>query len=262
MQVSDFLKQLKLFEYTDPNKDKLLARVEFNAGDPVRISDDFAPMAGQHGVVLAKGTDGTFQIRFDDKDLTVPEEHLIHSPAPANVEYPQDKMMVMSRSGALTEVTVEDQLVTLAQLSESLQDEIILTMPTVISEELAATFGELMESTLNKAQSRQREDIMFAARNSVDALQEAYGDDWSTVLFSMATVEALRNDALMEEAEEEGEKEEKPFFDHTTDDGDRVTIAHEDGKFKVCVTDKHGSCIEEKLVDKMGDAEELAQSFM
>lgn len=263
MLTSEFLKKVSLFEYTDPNRDKLLARVEFNAGDPVVISDAFAPMAGQHGVVLAKGTDGEFQVRFDDRDLSVPEEHLIHSPAPQDVAYPMDKMMVMSRMGSLTEVTVEDPLVSLEKLSESLNSDIILTMPVEITEELRATFEELAESKLTAAQSRQREDIMHAAKNSIDLLQECYGDDWSTVLYSMATVEALRNDALLEAAEEEREEgAEKPFFDHTTDDGDHVTISHEDGKFKVCVKDKHGSCIEEKLIDTLGEAEKLAQSFM
>ena len=258
----DPFKRQALVEYLDANRDKLLARVQFNESDPVKISDDFAPMAGKHGVVMARGVGNTFRVKFDDSELDIPEEHLIHNPAPAGTDYPtscctESKALALSIDGSLTEVVIETEELDIKQLEEQLKFAVMVVMPVVVSEELNAEYNELAELTLTEEQTRIREDIMLVATSSVDKLQETYGDEWTTVLYGAATMQALEKaPAPIVESMSD------PVFNHTTPDGDHIKIFKVDDKFKVTVEDKHGAVIEEKDFSTIDEADKLAQSFM
>ena len=258
----DSFKKKELVEYMDANKDKLLARVEFNNLDPVRISDDFAPAAGKHGVVMAKGEGTTFRVKFDDSELDIPEEHLIHSPAPAQTSYPaaqmESKAFVLTAEGVLNEVVLESQDIDSKLICEQFEQEVLAIIPIGLNEEQMQEFFSIANTTLNEDQIKLRDSAMFTARLVVEKLEEAFGDSWTEMLFAAATDMAIHQSDLLESTPEE----DQAIFDANNPEGDSIKIYKHDDGFHVSITDKRGDVLEDQKFDKIEEAEALAQRFM
>lgn len=262
-------KKSQLMEYLDANKDKLLARVMFKENDPVRISDDFAPRAGQHGVVLARGTGGMVKVKFDDAELDMHEMHLIHSPAPETEVYEDVKGLALAEDFTLTEIILPADGWNTQQISEQLDKQLLAVLPMVITEELKASFAQLLEAELTPAQSKVREDIMFAAKDSVGKIEEHYGEDWADLLYAAATFSAISESADEAAEGESGEaapaqmgSENSQIFSENNPEGDKITIDKSANGFTVNVTDKNDQPVESKSFSTVEEAERLAQSFM
>jgi len=258
-------KRADILEYLDANRDKLLARVQFNENDPVRISDDFAPMAGKYGVVLARGVGGTFRVKFDDSELDIPEQHLIRDPAPATEPSFESRMVVLTADGILTEAVVCDANWTEKTIAEGMCIDILAVMPTTLTEEDLVTFRDAVDAELTEAQLAVRSEVMAAAAPCVDLLQEMYGDDWADVLLGSATIHALSEDAddvKVEADNTEPVTSDSSVFKHVNQDGDEVKIDLVDGQYIVTVTAKDGNVVENKTFNDINHANALAQSFM
>ena len=78
-------KRTALIEYIDKNKDKLLAMDVYSEGDPVKVSDDFAPHARKHGKVISHGAvTGSYKVEFEDGQYDVPAHHISRRDVVAN----------------------------------------------------------------------------------------------------------------------------------------------------------------------------------
>ena len=266
-QSIELFKQKQLLEYLDANRDKLLARVQFNEQDPVRISDDFAPKAGMHGVVMAKGEGNTFRIKFADSELDIPEQHLIRNPAPVeDSKYVEEtKLIVLSIDGVLTEAVVQTNDWDEHMISEGMCMDILAIMPSTITEDILNSFRSVAEVQLTESQIAIRDHVMSSAIPVMDKLIEAYGDDWTDILFGAATNHALLEDVDSEEpvsSPENTEKDSNQIFSHTNQEGDTSTITKNGEQFVVNVVDKNGNEIENKTFNDVNHADQLVQNFM
>lgn len=246
----------EIVEYLDANKDALLDRVRFNENDPVRISDDYAPHAGKHGVVISRASGTEYLVRFhnDAADYTIPVSHMSHH---VEEQVQESKILVLTQDGIINEVTVQGNEWAIDSLEEELKQEVLAVFPAAISEELQEQFKQLSDVELTESQAKVRNDIMAAAKTSISVIQEKYGDLWTDCLYSMATMQALS------ESDEGSETEvDNVVFDDKNQEGDHIVITKGDGKFSVCVKDKTGDCIEQKDFATIEEAEKLAQSFM
>lgn len=217
-------KQELLKEYLDKNKDKQLALATYDEGEPVVVSDDYAPLARKHGKVISHGAaSGTVKIRFEDGEYDVPEHHVTRKDAIANESKHSDaaikrksdhdfgnkdeiaklitevKCYALLEDDTLTQVLVSNHSTMLEAIEDHLGKSVVALFPVDITEDFLKT--SLIEREMSDSEKNKREDIVMALKKNKKELERRYGDKWESVMYAIATKQSM-NESLFESTED------------------------------------------------------------
>lgn len=267
-------KQELLKEYLDKNKDKQLALSTYDEGEPVVVSDDYAPLARKHGKVISHGAaSGTVKIQFEDGEYDVPEHHVTRKDAVANESKHSDdsikrkhdhdfgnkgeieklitevKCYALMEDGTLTKVLVSNPSTMLEAIESQLGKPVLALFPMEVSEEFMKT--ALVEREMTDDEKSKREDVVMALKKNKKELERKYGNKWESVMYAIATKQAM-SESLFESAEDVVYKQKVGSAE--------VKIVHVDGKYRVTRID-NGAVEADQTFSNIVDAEQFAQSL-
>lgn len=260
-------KRKALIEYLDKNKDKLLAMDVYSEGDPVQVSDQFAPHARKHGKVISHGAaTGTYKVEFEDGQYDVPAHHISRRDVVAN-EAKEDqsagghsgekkkihklitekKCLALLEDGSLIKVIVESVDGSDSLVAEQVGQRVVVVFPVDISESFVAS---LTESEMTDEQKAKREEIVIGMKKNKADLMKRYGDRWESVMYAVATKKAM--DESLAEASDE------VVFQRKSGDVD-VMIVKDGEYFRLKRVGPSGEVIDTQEFDNIKDAETAAQ---
>lgn len=267
-------KQAALQEYLDKNKDKQLALATYDEGEPVVVSDDYAPLARKHGKVISHGVaSGTVKIRFEDGEYDVPEHHVTRKDAIANESKHSDdaikrkhdhdfgnkneieklitevKCYALMEDGTLTKVLVSNPSTMLEAIENQLGKSVLALFPMEVSEEFMKT--ALVEREMTDFEKSKREDVVMALKKNKKELERKYGDKWESVMYAIAIKQAM-SESLFESAEDVVYKQKVGSAE--------VKIVRVDNKYRVTRID-NGAVEADQTFSNIVDAEQFAQSL-
>jgi hypothetical protein len=256
--VPDYKKQ-SLVEYIDKNRDKLLSLSTYTEGDPVQVSDDFAPHASKHGKVISKGAVvGSYKVKFEDGEYDVPEHHLTrkdsiatesHTIDAAPVEVVEHKCIAVTHSGKFLKIILESIDGSDELIEEQLGESVYVVFPESITE----SFVNNVSESMTDEQQKKREEIVLAMKNNESELKKRYGDKWESVMYAIATKKAMGES--LEEATQD------VIFKHTTSNG-TIKIVKRGEYFDVEQLDSHGSMVDSHMYSSAKEAEAAVQDLM
>lgn len=260
-------KRTALIEYIDKNKDKLLAMDVYSEGDPVKVSDDFAPHARKHGKVISHGAvTGSYKVEFEDGQYDVPAHHISRRDVVANEakedhstdghsgekkkihkKITEKKCLALTESGDLIKVMIESLDNAERLVEDQLGKRVLVVFPSAVSESFVAS---LTEAEMSDEQKAKREEIVMAMKKNKSDLQKRYGDRWESVMYAVATKKAME-ESLAEAADE-------VVFQRKS--GDVNVMIVKDGEyFRLKRVGPSGEVIDMQEFDNIKDAETAAR---
>lgn len=263
-------KRKALVEYLDKNKDKLLAMDVYSEGDPVRVGDDYAPLARKHGKVISKGAAvGTYKVRFEDGEYDVPEHHISRHDAVATEsaedhsqsghsgekkkiykEITEQKCLALLADDTIVKVVLESLIGAEKAIEEQLGQRVVVVFPENVTESFTST---LTEEEMTDDQKAKREEIVFGLKKNKKELQKRYGDRWESVMYAIATKKAME-ESLSEASEDIVFKQKV--------DGNTVMIAKDGEYFRMKRIDRDGNVVDVQEFGNITDAENAAMSHL
>ena len=260
-------KRKSLVEYLDKNKDKLLAMDVYSEGDPVQVSDQFAPHARKHGKVISHGAaTGTYKVEFEDGQYDVPAHHISRRDVVANEAredqstdghsgekkkihklITEQRCFALLEDGSLIKVIVESVDGSDRLVAEQVGQQVVVVFPVDISESFVAS---LTESEMTDEQKANREEIVIGMKKNKTDLMKRYGDRWESVMYAVATKKAM-GESLAEASDE-------VVFQRKSGDVD-VMIVKDGEYFRLKRVGPSGEVIDTQEFDNIKDAETAAQ---
>ena len=210
-------KRKSLLEFLDQNKDKLLALQTYTEGDPVVIDDAYEPHARKHGKVVSRGdVEGTVKVKFEDGEYDVPEHHITRKDAIANESVKDSEEPIKSKyhkdfgekdsiekqiteqkhhlavmeDGCMHRVSVDKDDDMEKHINENYGEKCLAHFPEDYSEEDAKS---VVSEEMTDEQMKKREEIVMAMKKNKDELKSRYGDKWESVLYAIATQQAMKS---------------------------------------------------------------------
>lgn len=260
-------KRTALIEYIDKNKDKLLAMDVYSEGDPVKVSDDFAPHARKHGKVISHGAvTGSYKVEFEDGQYDVPAHHISRRDVVANEakedhstdghsgekkkihkKITEKKCLALTESGDLIKVMIESLDNAERLVEEQLGKRVLVVFPSAVSESFESS---LTEAEMTDEQKAKREEIVMAMKKNKKELQKRYGDRWESVMYAVANKKAM-GESLAEASDE--------IVFQKKSDGVNVMIVKDGEYFRLKRVGPSGEVIDAQEFDNIKDAETAAR---
>jgi hypothetical protein len=245
--VVDPYKQAALVEYLDKNKDKLLSLATYTEGQPVVISDEYAPLAGKHGKVVSRGAEfGTIKVKFEDGEYDVPEHHITRKDAIATESKVDSKVDALKEhrcfalftDGTLAKVILESFVDAESLISEQLNKDVLAVFPELVSDSFIAEAKKCVDEEMTPEQKAKREEIVMGLKKNADELKKRYGDRWEGVMYAIATKKAME-ESLAEASED-------------------VLFKQKSGSSTVMIV-KDGEYFRAKKIDHMGNVTDVQE---
>lgn len=167
-----------LLEYADKNKDLLLSMDTHTEMEPIKATDEIAPVDVVNGKVK-NSIENSDELTEPEK-VEEPEKH-----PSRNQQVDEQKFIAILEDGSLEKIITEDASGIEALIMEHFGQKCIVVFAEVQEQ------VELTEAEMTDDQKAKREEIVLAMKKHSRELHKRYGAGWESVMYAIATKQAM-----------------------------------------------------------------------